>query len=193
MQSIATIVMYTHFVSLMTCVVVAQENTRKFVTHSNVLYNNLNDERPSEASLNIQPKIVVDYHRRNATQYHGPAATNIVSTATPNTKQQSTTYAADQYIDYYRQSPPAHKKQQDTATISTKSTYTNNGSASELSSTDDTAVNIAPTILIGLSSVQRTVSVVIERIRSMWDYVWSYFSEPGTYIFLCLHKIYFDM
>lgn len=181
MQSIAIVVVYTHFVGLTTCIR-AQENARKLVTHSNVLFNNLNDERLSDASLNTQSKVSVDYQRRNATQFHAPASTNIVSKATPNTNHQSQpTYGTDQYIDYYWQSPPAYKLQTDVATSTTS--HVNNGSDTELSSTNETAVNIAPTILIGLTSVQRTVFVVIERIRSMWDYVWSYFSEPGMYDF----------
>lgn len=75
-------------------------------------------------------------------------------------------YTADQYIEYYWQSPPGKSDNTDTDTSSNVAA--------------DTAVGMSP----GLLMVQRTVFVVIEQIRSMWDYVWSYFSEPGETFWL---------
>lgn len=118
-------------------------------------------------------------HTPNASHYNVDYA--MPAKSSPNAKQRPVSatakpvYTADQYIDYYWQAPPVNGYKKDAEAGSNVA--------------EETALVMSPSMQI----VRRTVIVVIEQIRSMWDYVWSYFSEPGNTLRVDLRKQYSDL
>lgn len=76
-------------------------------------------------------------------------------------------YTPEQYIDYYWHTPPVHHHRAP------------GGQRPETKQDADAAAAVERPPVNMSTIVKRTVSVVIEQIRSMWELVWSYFSEPG--------------
>lgn len=152
---------------------------------------------------NVEPKVVnqmpptlLEYPVRSVASSATSVPTSSSSDVRPpvNVDSAGPVYTADQYIDYYWQPPTPHPHldiQHSGSGINNKQTPDEDvfvlDSPVAAATSDNNVVRIPTGLLVGLSTVQRTVFIVIERIRSMWDFVWSYFRVPGTDCFeLCI-------